>query len=297
MTEIIKICMQLSDVLGPAAYRDLTEEQTSLARDLWMNLLAEYGVGHNEEKELQFLKRIPRYVFPDQDVILGVIEWYFYREHLNNTFLGPMNGQKGRQSIFREIVKTLPFNAVVETGTFRGDTTLFMADASGLPVFTAEAHPRYHAYSKCRLRDVNGAFVRHEDARFFLGSLAMDPFFPKEGVLFYLDAHWKKDLPLRDEVNIIYDNWKDFVIMIDDFEVPDDPGYRFDDYGNGNRLCLDYLGMDSFPGLEIFWPSIPSAQETGHGRGCVLLASKGFLGKEGRLPETLRRDQTLLRAE
>jgi hypothetical protein len=58
--------------------------------------------------------------------------------------------------------------------------------------------------------------------------------------------------------------------MIDDFEVWDDAGYVFDDYGPGRKLSLHYLApLDRFR-PRCFFP-ISSAQETGLRRGCVVL--------------------------
>ena len=62
--------------------------------------------------------------------------------------------------------------------------------------------------------------------------------------------------------------------MVDDFEVPDDPGYAYDDYGSGKRLCLDYLQPLSSLGLAPFFTTLPSERETGRKRGCVVLADQ-----------------------
>ena len=60
--------------------------------------------------------------------------------------------------------------------------------------------------------------------------------------------------------------------MIDDFEVPGDPGYGFDDYGPGKRLTAQYLPDEDLAGWRRFYPSLPSSEETGARRGsCVLV--------------------------
>jgi hypothetical protein len=46
--------------------------------------------------------------------------------------------------------------------------------------------------------------------------------------LFYLDAHWEEYLPLRDELQLIYNNFPRAVVLVDDFKVDDDLGYGFD---------------------------------------------------------------------
>ena len=74
--------------------------------------------------------------------------------------------------------------------------------------------------------------------------------------------------------------------MIDDFQVPGDAGYGYDDYGAGKILSLPYLHVDKLPGLKLYWPSARSAEETGFRRGCLVLAT----GRESaRKLERLRR--------
>jgi hypothetical protein len=51
---------------------------------------------------------------------------------------------------------------------------------------------------------------------------------PNVPALAYPDAHWEGDLPLADEIDAICNTLSRFVVIIDDFEVPDDSGYNFD---------------------------------------------------------------------
>jgi hypothetical protein len=60
--------------------------------------------------------------------------------------------------------------------------------------------------------------------------------------------------------------------MIDDFEVPDDRGYRFDRYGEGKSLIRSYIEpFISRDNLSLFYPAAPSADESGAKRGCAIL--------------------------
>ncbi|MGH7488291.1 MAG: hypothetical protein ACREMY_22235, partial [bacterium] len=61
------------------------------------------------------------------------------------------------------------------------------------------------------------------------------------------------------------------VLMIDDFQVPGDPGYSFDDYGPGKALTSEYL--PELNGWGLFYPCAPSSSETGARRGCAVLAT------------------------
>ena len=184
---------------------------------------------------------------------------------------GPMNGQDGRQAIVKELLKVVAFAEVVETGTFRGSTTEFLAQASTLPVTTVEAVPRNYEYAKQRLNGFPTVRVSQGDSRDFLRQLSANA--AQAPVLFYLDAHWAEDLPLGGELEIIERSWAQAVVLVDDFEVPGDPGYGFDDYGKGKSLDHQLLDRSSVAGWDRFAPVLPSARETGERRGCVVIAA------------------------
>jgi hypothetical protein len=99
-------------------------------------------------------------------------------------------------------------------------------------------------------------------------------------VIFYLDAHWHQDLPLEDEINIICRHLKDFAILVDDFAVPGDTGYAYDNYGTGKSLDLaTFSPCFQRNNLSVFFPSLQSKFESGARRGSVLLASKSQAGR------------------
>ena len=184
-----------------------------------------------------------------------------------------MNGQRWRCLMFAELVhKTAP-KAIVETGTYLGTTTEWLA-AFQLPVFTCEAHPENYGFSTARLQATPNVRVLKADSRAFLTQLLRGRFGDGPN-LFYLDAHWNADLPLADELEIIFGRSLDSVVVIDDFEVPGDPGYAFDDYGAGKALTSEYIsGMIERFKLRAYYPTKPSTCETGAKRGCVVLAHR-----------------------
>jgi hypothetical protein len=187
---------------------------------------------------------------------------------------GPMNGQAGRQELVRQILKVVDVTAVVETGTYRGTTTEFLWHLTGGPVLSAESHPRFFEYARRRFMGYDGVQLTLSDSRAFLLKIAVDKSIQMERVFFYLDAHWDADLPLHDELLLIEKYWKDPIIMIDDFEVPGDPGYCFDDYGPGRRLTMEYLPLKELSNLVVLFPTLPSAEETGARRGCAVLVDR-----------------------
>lgn len=183
---------------------------------------------------------------------------------------GPLNGQLGRQSLVRSLMRLRTPAIIVETGTYLRVTTEFLAALTGATVWTCESQPIYFRAAQKRFRDNHLVHAVLADSPDFLRSLASDLSIPKDNAFFYLDAHWDANLPLREEIEIIGESWRKPWILIDDFEVPGDHGYGYDDYGSGVALIFDYLELA--PLWTALVPALPSEQETGARRGCVLLA-------------------------
>ncbi len=185
------------------------------------------------------------------------------------------NGQLLRKKIFTDLVNLIKFDAIVETGTWIGNTAGYMSEATGLPIYTCELEHRFYSIARMRLMDFNNITFELSDSRKFLKNLASSDI-SKQTIFFYLDAHWYNDIPLREEIDIITNYWENFVIMIDDFKVANDEGYGYDNYGESDaltlRLIADILQIHE---LVPFFPSFPSCEETGSKRGCVVLAKRG----------------------
>lgn len=187
-------------------------------------------------------------------------------------FVSPMNGQETRLEIVSALIHQCRIGRIVETGTFLGTTTEFFA-GFGLPVITAEADAGFASRARRRLHGLKNVDLRARDSLQVLRAIVNEAIDRSVPTLFYLDAHWADHLPLREEVEIIVANFPKALIVIDDFAVPHDQGYAFDDYGPGKRLCLDYLLQGRACDLEFFFPSTPAEQETGGKRGYVVAAN------------------------
>jgi hypothetical protein len=184
-----------------------------------------------------------------------------------------LNGQRHRKQIFRDLVKNCAFDAIVETGTFKGDSAAYMAQTANLPVYTSEANVRFTVLARVRLRSVPKVKCFLGDSRKFLDSLPTILKDRSKRLFFYLDAHWYADLPLEGELEVISRHWQDFVIMIDDFQVPGDEGYGYDSYGENQTLTFEgFSGVFRSHRFVPFLPNLPSGHETGLRRGCVVLA-------------------------
>jgi hypothetical protein len=210
---------------------------------------------------------------------IGVIN-YIRSPERGSTWGGPFNGQFARQALFRMIIANTNPHAIVETGTYLGTTTQFMAQ-TGLPVFTIEAHPRYYGFARARFWRKPRIKLLHEDSRSALRELFAGPLhsFASCTLFFYLDAHWNDDLPLAEEIDLVFSRCPSAIVMIDDFQVPSDAGYGYDDYGPERALVLGYIrAAISAHQLQAYYPSTPSAAESGARRGCAVLARGSFHG-------------------
>lgn len=179
---------------------------------------------------------------------------------------GPFNGQTARQALFVAIIAKTKPQAIVETGTSLGATTELMSQ-TGLPIFTIELYPRHYGFARARFWRKRNIEVIHEDSRTALRRLLDGPLraLSNRTIFFYLDAHGHvsdDDLPLAEEIDIIFNRCPFSVVMIDDFEVPSDTGYGYDDYGPRKALVLDYIRPAILVHqLNAFYPSTPSAED------------------------------------
>jgi hypothetical protein len=154
----------------------------------------------------------------------------------------PFNGQRSRQDLFHNLIEKFAPIAIVETGTYLATTTEFMAK-TGLPIFSVESDARNYGLARARLWWHRNVHLLRGDSRAALRTLFHGPLRGARDhkLLIYLDAHWKEDLPLAEELEIIFSGFPNAVVMVDDFHVPFDSGYGYDDYGTGRSLTADYI--------------------------------------------------------
>ena len=244
-----------------------------------------------------FARGALRRVLPRQAIemirqTMGVVD--YIRSPDRGLGWGPFNGQTARQALFVDIIVKLQPDAIVETGTSLGATTELMSQ-TGLPVFTIELHPRNYGFARARFWRRQKVKLLQGDSRASLVRLfngALQPL-SNRTIFFYLDAHYYDDLPLAEEIDIIFTRCPMAVVMIDDFEVPWDAGYGFDNYGPGKALVSSYIRPAiSAHQLAAFYPSTLSTEDypstpmaaAGYAdparqrRGCVVLVKQAHHG-------------------
>ena len=128
------------------------------------------------------------------------------------------------------------FACAVETGTFKGHTTVGLARL--IPkVFTVEIDPVLHEQVQPRFScypNITSLLGNSPDVLKKIQPQLAYPLFA------YLDAHWEGYWPLRDELRLLFALKQPQLIMIHDFRVPG-RDFGFDSY-QGSACDLDFLG-------------------------------------------------------
>jgi len=145
----------------------------------------------------------------------------------------------GRDTLLLEQVATFHqryrFACAVETGTWKGHTTVALARMFP-QVYTIEVDAERFAANRLR-------FQTYSHVEPLLGNsphVLLELIDRLEYPLFaFLDAHWKEDWPLRDELKILLSVRRPKLIMIHDFKVPG-RDFGYDRYGS-QQCALDYI--------------------------------------------------------
>lgn len=194
--------------------------------------------------------------------------------------LPAFNDQDFRKELFVACTEHFQIGAIIETGTKWGNTTSYLARTE-IPVHSSELVRSSFLIAQERLKHFQHITLWNLDSREMLKKLTSLLRDSSKVYFFYLDAHWYEDLPLLEEIELIAKNWKHFVILIDDFKVPGDSGYGYDDYGEDKALTTKFIDpVLKEQGLEIFYPSTPSSVETGARRGCAVLAKNSWVSEK-----------------
>jgi predicted O-methyltransferase YrrM len=213
------------------------------------------------------IKQLLKFRFTGE--VIGRLEYYFNRK-VRSDFGGPLNGSVYRQEFFEALIQQWKATAIIETGTFRGATTEYFAKF-GKQVYSIETDPRYFGYASAKLRKLSNVKVFYGDSRSHLKRIDFSS--TSDRPVFYLDAHWYNDLPLAEELEIVFNKNKNSIVIVDDFKVPYDQGYTYDDYGASGALDLNLLKNLRIENLQYHFPSNASETEFGLKRGWVVISS------------------------
>lgn len=193
------------------------------------------------------------------------------------------NGQKNRARVFQAIDAHVPFENYVETGTYLGMTTDFLARTAarrGARVHSCERDGRCFAIARRTAGRHGNVHLHHGDSVAFLGG-----FLPQLATavnFVYLDAHGGGRLPLREELALLR-GCPNTIVMVDDFHVPGDPRFGWDKYDDA-EIGLGYIA-DLVDAGDVHLPSYPATHEEATWRGtasprgyCVIAQSPALRG-------------------
>lgn len=166
---------------------------------------------------------------------------------------------------------------VVETGTYMGSSTPYLASFASGPTYTIEIEEQYAARASKRF-ELNHAplaieLVLGDSAERIREVLSRIPSLEAR-VLAYLDAHWLDQIPTSAELEAL-DSWGGcWLAIIDDFKVDGDAGYGFDLYGD---VVIGPTIVPEISGTQVWVPAEPASRETGARRGTgYVLSAKAF---------------------
>lgn len=188
------------------------------------------------------------------------------------------NRQKLRLQVFQEIDENIAFDNYIETGTYLGLTTHFLArtaSARGAFVHSSEINDDFITIAASVVGKSNNVRLHHGNSVDMLRSLT--PSVSQSTNFVYLDAHVGVEyLPLRDELEMVR-HWPNTVIMIDDFKVPYDGEFTWDQYDNEREISLRYI-EGSFGSGSVYFPRYRAREErVAVARGyCVISMSERF---------------------
>jgi predicted O-methyltransferase YrrM len=150
----------------------------------------------------------------------------------NNFLFDPkrrgFHGDRIYQGIIEQIISSLPVTSFIETGTYVGNSTAYVAAKNEtLPVLSCENDKRFYRKSVKRLKKFKNVKIYLKSSEQFIEQILGEsqignlPFF-------FLDAHWYKYWPLEDEIRLISKSAISTIIIIDDFKVPQQSHFSFD---------------------------------------------------------------------
>ena len=177
----------------------------------------------------------------------------------------------------------------IETGSWEGDTTGFVADNfPAIQCVTCEADVgRYNITKKATERFSNVTAYNITSPDIFKVLPKIDPKMNEKVCAFWLDAHgWGFRWPLLDEINIITQNFSKCYILIDDFKNPYVPEMQYHQY-DGQFCTLEYIKpyIHNIESFEVYYPTYRE-----HTSKCNGLIGWGLLTniRTGTLPSALK---------
>ena len=147
----------------------------------------------------------------------------------------------------------------VETGTFYGATIRYMGqNYPKLTCYSCEPNEERFLAARSSTAALANCRITQENSPQLLQRLAQTEAV-NTPTLFWLDAHgYGFDWPLRQEIEIITNYWREPLILIDDLRVPGHPWFGWDEYGP-QECSYGYI-QDSIAhrSHQVWYPNYPA---------------------------------------
>lgn len=187
--------------------------------------------------------------------------------YLDSWVVRPMNGQRNRLRTSVLLSELFKPDYAIESGSYLGTTTQYLSVLALRKTYSIEINKDFSTVAKSRLRDD----ITRDRVQIIDGNSAIQlPIILKgidpmtSSVLAYLDAHWLEHIPLFEEIQSLLDWGGEFIAIIDDFYIPGDLGYGFDQY---EKHRVDISHIPESEKISVWIPSENSAFESGARRG------------------------------
>ncbi len=229
----------------------------------------------NIRKRIMIKTRLmmPKFYFGEQlsEFFLDHIKPHRYFDRWS---IQPFNGQSKRMSTIWQIARDFKPTLGIETGTFLGSSTPYLASMVTGDMYTIEIDDKTALLAKERFEN------NHRNSKIVLvvgdsveriSQILIGTNPKEEKILAYLDAHWYTAIPTTAEIEALIKWGGSWVAVIDDFKVPGDEGYKFDVYGHV-EISQEILPIHK--DLCLYVPSIPSEKETGRRKGTGYVCRK-----------------------
>ena len=138
------------------------------------------------------------------------------------------HGDRVFQNFVKELISFFHASSFIETGTYYGDSTLFVANATkNIIIYSCDVNETFIKIAKYRLKNYSNVNIFKLSSEKFIKLLLSEY---EIGVLpiFFLDAHWYEYWPLKDELSEIFNSNIPAIIIIDDVKVPGKQEFGYD---------------------------------------------------------------------
>jgi predicted O-methyltransferase YrrM len=154
-------------------------------------------------------------------------------------------GDSFLKSKIEKICNEYAVEIIVETGTFRGASTLQFAKMAET-VYTVEINRDNLLFSRKLFSDskVDNVISLEGSSDEVLENVIIPELklLPAQNIFFFLDAHWGDHNPLHRELELLEELEFKPIIAIHDFYNPNYPHYGYDTYQNGTVIYnWDYI--------------------------------------------------------